>query len=119
MENKIGYAVITTNEYREIIEDNLRKEECIKELNTVNREEYEINERFKEYFFKSIINREEYHFKNMKECKPTDYHYQELYRCFLKIGIDNVKYIHRYILNTKQLYDEGLLELENEEESEE
>lgn len=112
MENKIGYVVITNDEYREIIEDNLRKEECIRELNIANREENKINERLKLYFLESIIKSEEYHLKNMKECNPTDYHYQELFKSFLEIGIDNVQYIHTNILAIKQTFEEKLLESE-------
>lgn len=32
MESNIRYAVITTKEHKELIEDNINKEKCIKEL---------------------------------------------------------------------------------------
>ena len=35
MEGNIGYAVITTKEYKELIEDNMNKANCVKELNEV------------------------------------------------------------------------------------
>ena len=105
MENKIGYAVITTQEYKELIEDNINKAECIKELNEVAFKRNSINEKLEKYFFDRLSDNENYHLENMKECNPTDYHYQELYKCFLEIGIDNVEYIHLSIVSLKHNFD--------------
>ncbi len=105
MEENIGYVVITTKEYKELIEDNINKKECIKELNSANKEEKEINKKLENYFLGKLAESESYHLENMKSLNPTDYHYQELYKCFLEIGIDNATYIHLTIVRTKHNFD--------------
>lgn len=105
MEKNIGYTVITAEEYKKMIEDNINKRKCIKELNSVNKEEKEIHKKLENYFFEKLAEHESYHLENMKECEPTDYHYQELYKCFLEIGIDNVTYIHLSIASLKHNFD--------------
>lgn len=107
MENKIGYAVITTEEYKELIKDNMKQEKHIRKLKEVKEEEEEIRKKLEEYFFKKIVEDEEYRLENMKECNPTDYHYQELYKCFLEIGINNAQYIHLSIATLKHNFDNG------------
>lgn len=42
--NNYGYTVITTEEYKSLIEDINNKEKCISELNKINKEE---NKRYK------------------------------------------------------------------------
>ena len=42
--NNYGYAVITTEEYKSLIEDINNKKECISKLNKINEEE---NKRYK------------------------------------------------------------------------
>lgn len=105
MEDKIGYAVITTAEYKKMIEDNINKEKCIKELNEEAFKRDDINKKLEKYLLDSLSSSENYHLENMKECNPTDYHYGELYKCFLKIGIDNVEYIHSIISKMKHNFD--------------
>lgn len=105
MERSVGYAVITTEEYREMMEDNINKANCIKELNEVAFKRNSINEKLEKYFFDGLLDNENYHLENMKECNPSDYHYQELYNCFLKIGIDDVQYIHFSIESLKRHFD--------------
>ena len=105
MESKIEYAVITTKEYKELIEDNINKERCIKELNCVNKEEKELFKKLENYFFQKLVENENYHLENMKECNVTDYHYHELYKCFLDIVIDNLTYIHFSISSLKHNFD--------------
>lgn len=112
MENKIGYVFITTQEYKELIKDNINKAECIKELNEVALKRNNIYEKLEKNFFNRLLVDEDYHLENIKECNPTDYHYQELYKCFLEIGINNAEYIHLSIINLKHNFDNG----ENEEE---
>ena len=41
----------------------------------------------------------------MEKCIPSDYNYQELYKCFLEIGIDDVQYIHLSISTLKHNFD--------------
>ena len=105
MEDKIGYAFIPTAEYKELIEDNINKEKCIKELNEEAFKRDIINKKLEKYLLDSLSSSENYHLESMKECNPTDYHYGELYKCFLKIGIDNVEYIHRSIVTMKRNFD--------------
>lgn len=101
MENKIGYAVITTQEYKGLIEDNINKANCIKDLNEEAFKRNNINDKLENYFFKKLLESESYHLENMKECNPLDHHYQELYKCFLEIGIDDITYIHLSIARLK------------------
>lgn len=105
MEGNIGYAVITTKEYKELIEDNIDKAKCIEELNEVAFKRNSINEKIEKYFFDRLLDKESYHLENMEECTPSDYHYQELYKCFLEIGIDDVQYIHTSIITMKHNFD--------------
>lgn len=107
MENKIGYAVITTEEYKELIKDNMKQEKHIRKLKEVKEEEEGIHKKLEEYFFKRLANSESYHLENMQVCNPTDYHYQQLYKCFLEIGIDNAQYIHLSIETLKENFDNG------------
>ena len=105
MEGNIGYAVITTREYKELIEDNMNKENCVKELNDVAFKRNNINNKLEKYFFDRLLDTEDYHFKNMKKCIPSDYNYQKIYECFLEIGIDDVQYIHTSIITMKHHFD--------------
>ena len=105
MENKIGYAVITTQEYKDLIEYNMNKANCIKELNEEAFKRNAINEKLEKYFFDRLLDTERYHLENIKECVPDDYNYQEIYQKFLNIGIDDVQYIHTSIMTLKQSLD--------------
>lgn len=105
MENSIGYAFITTKEYKELIEDNMNKAKCIEELNEVAFKRNNINEKLEKYLFDRLSDTESYHLENMEECVPSDYNYQELYKCFLEIGIDDVQYIHTSIMTMKHNFD--------------
>lgn len=105
MEKYIGYVIITTQEYRELIEDSINKKNCIEDLNKVAFKRNSINEKLEKYFLDRLLESENYHLENMKECNPEDYHYQELYKCFLAIGIDDVQYIHLSIASLKHNFD--------------
>lgn len=105
MEDNIGYAVITIREYKKLIEDNINKENCVKELNEAAFKRNKINEKLEEYFFDRLLDTEKYHFENVKIYNPTDYHYQKIYKCFLEIGIDDVQYIHTSIMTMKHNFD--------------
>lgn len=105
MKGNIGYAVITTREYKELIEDNMNKANCVKELNEVAFKRNNINDKLEKYFFDRLIDQESYHFENMKKCNPTDYNYQEIYKCFLEIGIDDIQYIHTSIITMKNHFN--------------
>ena len=98
MEDKIGYAVIKIAEYKKLIEDNINNEKELKKGDSINK-------KLEKFLLDSLSSSENYHLESMKECNPTDYHYGELYKCFLKIGIDNVEYIHRSIVTMKRNFD--------------
>ena len=93
MEDKIGYAVITTNEYKYLIEENNKKDEIMSELREINKKKQEKYEIYENLFLKQLIENEEYHLTNMKNIDVTDYHYQQLFNEFLKIRITDVEYI--------------------------
>lgn len=105
--NNIGYVVIKSEEYKEMIE-NLKDYETytdlLKEKNSTIDNILKI---FEKSFFENLLNKEEYHFKNMKECNLNDYHFQELSKCFFDIGIYDIQYINTSILNIKNSYDEN------------
>ena len=105
MKDKIGYAFIPTAEYKRLIEDNINKEKFIKELNEEACKRDSITKKLEKYLLDSLSSSENYHLESMKECNLTDYHYGELYKCFLKIGIDNVEYIHLSIVTMKRNFD--------------
>ena len=112
----IGYAVISTAEYKAIIEDIYNKENCIKELDEVAFKRNIINEKLEKYFFDKLLDTERYHIENMKEYSPLDYHYRELYKCFLEIGIDDAQYIHTSIIQLKLNFDNKNNKKENKDE---
>lgn len=67
--DKYGYAVITTIEYRLLIEDINNKEECISKLNEVNKKENKRYKIFENLFLEDLMENEEYHLENMKMAK--------------------------------------------------
>ena len=105
MENKTGCVIITTQEYKELIEDNMNKANCIKELNEIAFKRNAINEKLEKYFFDRLLDTESYHLENIKEFVPNDYNYQEVYQKFLDIGIDEPQYIHTSIMALKHCFD--------------
>lgn len=107
-----GYAVITTEEYKSLIEDINNKKECISELNKINQEENKRYKIFENLFLESLIKNEEYYLENMKNVDITDYSYLQLFNEFLKIGIDDMNYINSKIHELKHRYDSKLSELE-------
>lgn len=105
MKENIDYVVISTEEYKEMIVDKINKENWIREINTIKKEDAEIHKKLEQYFLNKLIESESYHLENIKECIATDYHYQELYKCFLEIGINNNEYIHLSIASLKHNFD--------------
>lgn len=109
-----GYAVITTEEYKSLIEDINNKQQCISKLTTISQKENERYKIFENLFLENLIENEEYHLENMKDINVTDYHYQQLFNEFLKIGIDDMNYINSKIHELKHRYDSKLSENEGE-----
>lgn len=110
--NNYGYTVITTEEYKTLIEDINNKEKYISELNKINQEENKINQEenkrykiFENLFLESLIKNEEYYLENMKNVDITDYSYLQLFNEFLKIGIDDMNYINLKIHELKHRLD--------------
>lgn len=113
--NNYGYAVITTEEYKSLIEDINNKKECISKLNKINEEENKRYKIFENLFLESLIKNEEYYLEDMKNVDITDYSYLQLFNEFLKIGIDDMNYINSKIHELKHRYDSKLSENEGEE----
>ena len=103
--NKYGYAVITTIEYRSLIEDINNKKECISKLNEVNQKENKRYKIFENLFLGDLMKNEEYHLESMKNTNITDYHYEQLCNEFLKVGIDDLEYIDLKIKELKHRFD--------------
>ncbi len=99
-QNKININSIN-DLIKECNEENKRCSELAIELQA----EKEKNKELEQYFWNQLIKSESYHLENIKECIPTDYHYQELYKCFLEIGINNNEYIHLSIASLKHNFD--------------
>lgn len=117
MENRIDYVVLSLPEYRALIEENMNKAECIKELNNINTTERKILKRMEQYVWDKITETDEYHLENMKECIPTDYHYQQLYTHFLELGINDVSYINLSIASLKKNFDDNKKQKNNKKVS--
>ena len=100
-----GYAVITTEEYKSLIEDINNKEKCISELNKINKEENKRYKIFENLFLEKLMENEEYNIENMKNVNVTDYHYEQLFIKFLEIGIDDMQYIDSKIHELKHRFD--------------
>ncbi len=109
-----GYAVITTEEYKSLIEDINNKKECISKLNKINKEENKRYKIFENLFLEKMMENEEYHLENMKNVDTTDYNYTQLFNEFLKIGIDDMNYINSKIHELKHRYDIQISENEGE-----
>lgn len=112
--NNYGYAVITTEEYKTLIEDINNKEKCISKLNKINKEENKRYKIFENLFLEKMMENEEYHLENMKNVDTTDYNYTQLFNEFLKIGIDDMNYINSKIHELKHRYDIQISENEGE-----
>lgn len=110
-----GYAVITTEEYKSLIEDINNKEKCISELNKINQEENKRYKIFENLFLEKMMENEEYYLENMKNVDITDYSYLQLFNEFLKIKIDDMNYINSKIHELKHRYDSKLSENKREE----
>lgn len=104
MEN-YGYVVITTEEYKTLIEDKINKENYINELNRINQEENKRYEIFENLFLEKLMENEEYDIENMKTVNITDYHYRALFEDFLEIGIEDMQYIDLKIHDLKHRFD--------------
>ena len=103
--NNYGYVVITTEEYKTLIEDKINKEDYINEINRINQKENKRHKIFENLFLKKLIENEEYSLENMKDINTTDYHYQQLFNEFLKVGIYDIEYIDAKIKELKHSFD--------------
>lgn len=110
-----GYVVITTEEYKSLIEDINNKQECVNKLNKINQKENKRYKIFENLFLQKLMENEEYNLENMKKIDITDYHYLELFNEFLKIGIDDMNYINSKIHELKHGYDIQISENKGEE----
>ena len=97
--------MITTEEYKTLIEDKINKEDYINEINRINQEENKRYKIFENLFLEELIKNEEYDIENMKNINITDYHYEQLFIKFLEIGIDDMQYINSKIHELKHRFD--------------
>ena len=97
--------MITTEEYKTLIEDKINREDYINEINRINQEENKRYKIFENLFLENLIENEEYHLENMKNVNVTDYHYEQLFIKFLEIGIDDMQYINSKIHELKHRFD--------------
>lgn len=108
MEEKIGYAVITTNEYKELI-----KNECrIKELEEEIFEKDKLINSIVEKISINIKERNEYEINDLRleeddTLNKDNYGYRELRNEFFKFGISNEEYINQKI---KEFYENRKIE---------
>ena len=70
--NNYGYTVITTEEYKTLIEDINNKEKCISELNKINQEENKRYKIFENLFLEKMMENQEYYLENMKNVDITE-----------------------------------------------
>lgn len=97
--------MITTEEYKTLIEDKINREDYINEINRINQEENKRYKIFENLFLEELIKNEEYDIENMKNINVTDYHYEQLFIKFLEIGIDDMQYINSKIHELKHRFD--------------
>lgn len=103
-----GYVVITTEEYKSLIEDINNKQECVNKLNKINQKENKRYKIFENLFLQKLMENEEYNLENMKDVNITNYHYEQLCSEFLKVGIDDLEYIDLKIKELKHRFDNQL-----------
>ena len=103
MQDKTNYCVVELNRYEDLIYDNIKLNEKIKELNEQINLKDNIFTSFENYFFEKVIQNEFYNVENFKE--NYDYHYSQLANCFRKIGIIDNNYIDSCIIKIKEKFE--------------
>ena len=103
MENKIGYAYISLEEYKELIEDEKTLEficdEHIKEKEKTIKEYESVEKAICEFIYKA----ETYHIKNYDGV--GSYYHNELVNCFQKYGYISLDKINNLIKSLVERYN--------------
>lgn len=117
MEDKIGYAVIKIDDYKEMIIKDKEKDELIKILKVEIEEKEEQLNNIKNKIKTRIYKSNDYEFRNLKfednEFDIKEYNYRELENDFYELGITDKDEIYSIIL---ELYNKKQEERKNEEE---
>lgn len=103
MENKIGYAYIALEDYKELIKDNERLDyycdELKNETNKVIEEYASVEKAICEFIYKA----ETYHIKNYDGV--GSYYHNELVNCFQKYGYISLDKINNLIKSLVERYN--------------
>ena len=117
MEDKIGYAVIKIDDYKEMIMENKEKDEMIKILKMEIEEKEELLSNIKNKIKQRIYKLSDYEFRNLEisndKLDIKKYNYKELENDFYELGIIDKDEIYSIIL---ELYNKKQEEIKNEEE---
>jgi predicted nuclease with TOPRIM domain len=110
MEEKIGYAVITIEDYKELVGDNVMLEN---QKNDLLDEVADLKDKYEELrgvIAKKIRAKENYHFKNVElkqEEVIEDYHYNCIKKEFYDYEMCDENYIKSVIIDYKLNQEEG------------
>lgn len=114
---KIGYVVITTNEYKELVLKEKELEAVIEDCENQISNLKEMYSGVEDYIFNQIYNNEQWDIKQLEYkdgVLDEEYHYKELVQCFIKKGINNTDFISTKILELYKKYKEEHMVKENE-----
>ena len=109
MENKIGYAMITINEYRELVlkekELELVIDDCETQISKLKErygriEEFVLNKLYKDNSWS--ISHLEFEDGEIKK----EYYFRELFDEFMKVGITDAMFIEEKIIEFNKRYEE-------------
>lgn len=115
-ELQVGFAMITTEEYKRMY---LRAQELEDIINEYQRDEYELKERmsvFEEYFLDNIYQENKWKIEKLEvvneKLNKDDYRYKDLIEKFIKAGVKDIDYIETKIV---AFYERYLKEKKGEE----
>lgn len=116
---KVGFTMITTNEYKELILKETELEGVIKDCESQISELEKRAKLFEKKFLDNIYTSEEYHIRNLEfkdGCINKDYHFNQLSFEFTSEGIEDFGYITKKIIEFHERYvDEETKEEETNE----
>ena len=117
MEDKIGYAVIKIDDYKEMIVEDKEKDEMIKILKMEIEEKEEQLSNIKNKIKQRIYKSSDYEFRVLEilndKLDIKNYNYRELENDFYELGITDKDEIYSIIL---ELYNKKQEEINNKEE---
>ena len=118
MENKIGFTMITTNEYRELV---LKEKELELVIDDCENQISKLKERYgkiEEFVLNNLYKDNSWQIKHLEfedgEIKK-EYYFRELFDEFMKVGITDAVFIEEKIIEFNKRYEEENKEEENNE----